>query len=291
MRSETTGNRRSIWLGRRHWIIGLIKLTLGGVLLFAMLRWFEHRQVYIPSSRMDRGGEWLGRAWEDVYFKASDGTVLNGWFFPCGAESKCPDVAVILCHGNAGNISHRFEKYSLLLDLGLNVFAFDYRGYGRSKGKPGEEGTYQDAEAAYQWLLSKGFASERIVGMGESLGGGVVSELAVRAKLGGLILQSSFTSIPDLGSELFPWLPVQRMASIRYDTIGKLPKIRVPVLIMHSREDSLIGYHHAERNFASANSPKRIVELSGDHNETLASSFDAYRNGIRDFLVFAGLSD
>ena len=267
----------------------LAKLALGTILVYVMLRWFEHKQVYIPSVRFERSGEWLGRPWEDVYFQAADGTVLNGWFFPCNEESLCPNVAVLLCHGNAGNISHRFGNYAVLLDAGLNVFAFDYRGYGRSKGVPGEKGTYQDAEAAYHWLVEKGFAETQIVGLGESLGGGIVSELAIRVPLGGIIVQSSFTSIPDLGAELFPWLPVKSLSSIRYDTQGKLSEIHVPVMIMHSREDSLVRFSHAEKNYAAANDPKRLWELEGDHNDTLASNAESYRNGIKEFLVLSGL--
>lgn len=275
--------------GGKFWIIQLAKLVFGAILIYVMLRWFEHKQVYIPSVRFDRTGEWLGRPWEDVYFQAADGTVLNGWYFPCDKKSRCPNVAILLCHGNAGNISHRFENYSVLLEVGLNVFAFDYRGYGRSEGVPSEEGTYHDVEAAYNWLVEKGFEKTQIVGLGKSLGGGIVSELAARVSLGGIIVQNSFTSIPDLGAELFPWLPVKWLSTIRYDTLAKLPEIHVPVMIMHSRGDTLIGFKHAEKNYAAANNPKRLWELSGDHNDTLASNAESYRNGITEFLVLSGL--
>ena len=280
---------KSYFRGKKFWIIQLAKLVLGAILIYVMLRWFEHKQVYIPSLRVDRSGELLERPWEDVYFQVSDGTTLNGWYFPCDEKSRCPNVAVLLCHGNAGNISHRFGNYAVLLEAGLNVFAFDYRGYGRSHGVPSEEGTYSDAVAAYNWLVEKGFEKTRIIGLGESLGGGIVSELAIRVPLGGIIVQSSFTSIPDLGAELFPWLPVRWLSTIRYDTLGKLPEIHVPVMIMHSREDSLIGFGHAEKNYAAANDPKRLWELVGDHNDTLATNAESYGNGITEFLVLSGL--
>jgi len=105
--------------------------------------------------------------------------------------------------------------------------------------------------------------------LGKSLGGGVASELAVREPLRALILQSTFSGIPDIGAELFPWLPVRRMHSIHYDTVGKLSRIRVPVLIAHSRADSLIGFHHAERNFKAANAPKYLLEIAGSHTDVL----------------------
>ena len=123
--------------------------------------------------------------------------------------------------------------YDLLLGTGANVFTFDYRGYGRSSGKPSEEGTYADAQAAYAWLTQNGFAPENIIALGESLGGGIATELAVREKLGGLILQSTFTSIPDIGKELFSWLPVRQICSIHYDTGSKLPRLNLPLMVMH----------------------------------------------------------
>jgi uncharacterized protein len=104
-----------------------------------------------------------------------------------------------------------------------------------------------------------------------------------------MILQSTFTSVPRLGKELFPWLPVGWLARIHYDTLGKLSEIRVPTLILHSRGDTLIGFHHAEQNFEAASDPKWLRELSGDHNETLSAGRSQYQSAIREFLVSSGL--
>jgi len=254
-----------------------------------MFRWFEHSQVYIPYGSIQETGAALGRPWEDVWLRASDGTKLNAWFFPAETNSPRAQMAVLLCHGNAGNISHRFDYYELLLGLGVNVFAFDYRGYGRSAGRPSEEGTYLDAEAGYRWLRERNFAATNIVVLGESLGGAIATELAVRVPVGGIILVSSFTSIPAVGAELFPMLPVRWICTIQYDTLSKLPRIKVPVLIMHSREDSIIGYHHGEKNFSAANQPKTFCELSGDHNDTLTTDLATHRKGIDGF--FASISE
>src|SRR5882757_9474416 len=117
-----------------------------------MLRWFEHSQVYHPDKALLTTGAELGRPFEDVYFKAADQTELNGWFFPGDAASTRSKLAVLVCHGNAGNIGDRLGMAKALLQLGLNVFLFDYRGFGRSRGRPGEEGTYLDAVAAFEWL-------------------------------------------------------------------------------------------------------------------------------------------
>ena len=179
------------------------------------------------------------------------------------------DLVVLLCHGNAGNISGRVDLCQIFTRMGLNVFQFDYRGYGRSEGKPSEEGTYLDAEAAVKWLETKGFSSTNIIAFGESLGGGIASELALRIPLAGIVLQNTFTSIPDIGSDLFPWMPVRLMATIKYDTRSKLPRIDIPVMVIHSRADGLAGFHHAEKNFAAANEPKLFWETHGEHNELL----------------------
>jgi len=234
-----------------------------------MLRWFEHHQVFHPTRTLDATPAALGRNFEDVNFIAEDGTRLNGWFLPVETNSARSELVVLVCHGNGGNISHRLDLADTLLGAGLNVFLFDYRGYGRSEGRPSERGTYLDAHAAYDWLRSKGFRASGILAFGESLGGGVASELASSVETGGLILQSTFTSIPDIGADLFPWLPVRMLARIRYDTCSRLPQVRVPVLILHSRTDGLIPFRHAEKNFAAANEPKLLREIRGDHNDAL----------------------
>ena len=250
-----------------------------------MIRWFEHRQVYAPSREVAARATDLGRPAEEVFFTASDGVKLHGWFFSANPDSPRAHLVLLLLHGNAGNITHRMAFYAAWLSLGVNVFAFDYRGFGQSEGHPSEEGTYHDAQAAAQWLKARGFATERVIALGKSLGGGVASELALREPLGALILQNTFTSIPDLGAELFPFLPVRWLHRIKYDTVNKLPRIRVPVLVAHSREDDLIGFHHGERNFAAANQPKQLLELRGSHNGTIEEDRERYLAGLDQFLT------
>ena len=245
----------------------VIRLLVLLAVVYLVLRWFEHRQVYQPSRPMDANGSELGRPFEDVHFQTADGLKLNGWFFPADKDSSRQHLVYLLCHGNAGNISHRLEHVAALLETGASVFIFDYRGYGRSEGRPSEDGTYLDGQAARRWLGEKGFAATNIIVLGESLGGGIASELAPRETSGGLILQSTYTSVTDLGAELFPWLPVRWLGTIKYDTHSKLSRARVPVLILHSRGDSLIGFHHAEKNLAAANEPKTLWEIAGEHNQ------------------------
>src|ERR1041385_1553801 len=269
--------------GRRKTVLRLLRLTAILALGFLMLRWFEHSQVYHPDRILSATGQELGRPFEDVAFKASDGVQLHGWFFPADQRAPRKDLAVLVCHGNAGNISHRLFLTRALLKTGVNVFLFDYRGFGQSAGHPTESGTSRDGQAAFHWLAARGFAPTNIIVFGESLGGGIASELALREKIGGLVLQSTFSCIPDIGAELFPWLPVRWISTIKYDTCEKLPKIKVPVIVMHSRTDALIRFHHAEKNFARANEPKLMWELNGDHNESVVDE-DHFVSGMEKFL-------
>jgi fermentation-respiration switch protein FrsA (DUF1100 family) len=254
---------------QRSWMIRLGKLALVLFVLFMLLRWFENQQTYRPSRTLHVSGGELGRPWEDLTIAASDGTQLNAWFFPAKTNSPRARLVVLVCHGNGGNISHRLKLYDVLLATGVNVLAFDYRGYGRSEGRPNEAGTYLDAQAAYAWLRHCGFSGKEIIAYGESLGGGVASELVLREPCAGLVLQSTFTSVPDLAAELYPFLPVRLLGGIRYDTRSRLSQIHLPVLVLHSRSDSLIPFHHAERNFEAANQPKALCEINGDHNDAV----------------------
>ena len=251
-----------------------------------MWRWFEHHQVYHPDRILIATGAELGRPFDELSLKTSDGIELHGWFYPANQDSPRAKWAALVCHGNAGNISHRLELCAELLRSGLNVLLFDYRGYGRSGGRASEEGTYLDAEAAYEWLRQRGFAGANTIVFGESLGGGIATELAMRKQVGGLVLESSFSCIFDLAAEIFPWLPIRWLSTIKYDTCSKLPRVKVPLLVMHSRGDKMIGFHHAEKNYSLANEPKILCELTGGHNEPLTDR-RRFREGMEQFLQLA----
>jgi fermentation-respiration switch protein FrsA (DUF1100 family) len=265
-----------------NWWRRMLKFALAGLLLFMLLRWFEHSQVYHPSREMDADGTEASRPFENVFFKTSDGVALNGWYLAARTNSPRGHLAVLICHGNGGNISDRANLYHAWLQTGVAIFAFDYRGYGLSEGRPGEEGTYLDAQAAYHWLAQKGFTN--IIAYGESLGGGIASELCRREKMCGLILQSTFTSIPDIGAKMFPWLPVRWLAKIKYDTHSKLLRLQIPVLVMHSRTDELVPFEFAVRNFTAAREPKLFWEISGGHNEALEER-ERFLEGLGKFLL------
>ncbi len=249
-----------------------------------LFRWFEHSQVFRPGRGVDCHPADFQLPVEEVTLTAGDGVRLHAWWIPAATTAPRRHLAVLFCHGNAGNLTSRPGYYQAIRETGVNLFTFDYRGYGRSAGTPGETGTYRDTHAAYAWLRAKGFAPGDIFLWGESLGGGIASELPLHEPVGGLVLQSSFTSIPDLGGEIFPWLPVRLISTIRYDTVHRLPRLRVPVLLLHSRQDELIGFHHAEKNFAAANEPKLLWELRGGHNEALEADRSRFVAGLEEFL-------
>jgi pimeloyl-ACP methyl ester carboxylesterase len=260
---------------------------LGLLVIALMLYRFEHSQVYHPTRDAEYTPDDVGRPAEDVWLKTSDGLRLHAWFFAADQSSPRAKFVMLFCHGNGGNLTSRPGYYRAILETGVNLLTFDYRGYGRSDGDPSEAGTYTDAATAYAWLRTRGFAPEHILVWGESLGGGIASHVAATEPVGGLMLQSTFTSIPDIGAELFPWLPVKLISRIKYDTHSRLPHLKCPVVVMHSRGDTTIRFHHGERNFAAAREPKAFVELEGDHNDPLLANRAAYVSGAEKIVQLA----
>lgn len=260
---------------------------MGLLVIVVMLYRFEHSQVYHPTRDAEYTPEDVGRSAEEVWLTTADGLRLHAWFFAADKASPRARLVMLFCHGNGGNLTSRPGYYRAILETGVSLLAFDYRGYGRSDGEPSELGTYADAQAAFQWLRTRGFAPEHILVWGESLGGGIASHVAATLPVGGLALQSTFTSVPDIGAELFPWLPVRLLSRISYDTHSRLPQIQCPVVILHSRADTTIRFSHGEQNFAAAREPKAFVELEGDHNDPLLANRAAYVAGAEKLVQLA----
>ena len=191
----------------------------------------------------------IGVAFAPLELATSDGETLDGWFVPAGTGREARGL-VVFFHGNAGNMGHRLDYLRMFHDLGLATLILDYRGYGRSSGTPSEEGTRLDAEAVWRHATQVlGFPAGRIVLFGESLGGGVAARLAAENRPGALVLASTFTSVPDMGSDLYPLLPIRLLARIRYDTLTRLAQIDCPVLVIHSRDDDIIPFAHGRPLF------------------------------------------
>ena len=241
--------------------------------------------LYHPERHLDAYPGDIGLAFDRFTVEASDGERIYGWFVPAdGAQAT-----ILFCHGNAGNISHRLETLRILHGLGLNVCIFDYRGYGQSTGAPTEKGTYLDARAVWNYLTeSRDIPADQIVLFGRSLGGAIAVELASEVHPAALILESTFTSILDMGAELYPFLPVRLASRFEYPTIGHLRRTQCPVLVVHSRDDRLVPFHHARALLEAAPGEKRFLEIRGGHNDGFLQSEADYAPGLAAFrdLVF-----
>jgi fermentation-respiration switch protein FrsA (DUF1100 family) len=249
------------------------------VVLFMYI--FQTRFIYFPAREISITPASAGLTYEDVYFKSRDGLSLNGWFVP----SDSARGTILFCHGNAGNISHCLESIRIFNELGLNVFIFDYRGYGQSEGSANEEGSYLDADAAYDYLIGERNIDPRSsIIFGRSLGGAVAAELASTKKVAALIIESAFTSIQDLGSEIYPFLPVRLLSRFEYNTLEKIESVDCPKMIIHSRDDEMIPFRHSRRIFEAAGEPKDFMELSGGHNDGFLTARGRYKSGIGRFL-------
>ncbi len=238
-------------------------------------------QPDFPGRELTADPTRIGLVFEEVELPTEDGEQLHGWWLPHPRARG----TLLFFHGNAGNISHRLDSLATFHELGLNQLIIDYRGYGRSSGKPSEQGTYLDALAAWNHLTEqRGIAPDEIVLFGRSLGAAVAAWLAADTRPGALIMESGFSSLPDLAARLYPWLPARWLVRFRYDNLAALAGVGSPVLIVHSRDDEIIPYSHAEALYAAAGQPKSLLSLRGGHNDAIFRSREAYLAGLDVFL-------
>ena len=245
----------------------LIMIVVMAYLSVVLLVYFgQSRLIYFPQQQISNTPKDIGLDYTSVNIATSDGETLHGWWVPV------PDAkgTVLFFHGNAGNISHRINYLKMFKQLGYNTLLFDYRGYGQSSGVPSESGTYLDAQAVWRYLTEiQGIAAERIVLFGESLGGAVAAWLAAREKPSLLVMASTFTSVPDMAAEIYPFLPVRWLARFHYNTLESLQSITCPVLIAHSAEDEIVPFEQSQQLFKAAPEPKQFLFLAGGHNTGL----------------------
>ena len=261
----------------------LLSIVIAYTVILLLVFVFQSRLVYFPQVEHELAATPLvaSLAYEDVQLRTSDNVKLHGWWVPADDARG----AVLILHGNAGNISHRIGYLKMFHALRYSALLIDYRGYGKSNGIPSEEGTYRDAEAAWSHLIEiRNLKPRDIVVVGESLGGGVATWLAAKYPPRALVLASTFTSVPNLGAQVYRWLPVRLLARITYDNLERIPRIGVPVLIAHSREDDIIPYSHAEALFAAAHEPKQLLPMSGGHNDGFLFAQDVWVATLGAFL-------
>lgn len=226
----------------------------------------EKSLVFVPSPYPNGNWSPAGLTFEDAWFRSADGTQLHGWYVP----HDRPRAVILFCHGNAGNVTHRARALRALHDwVGASVLVFDYRGYGKSKGAPSEEGVLADARAARAWLARRaGIDENEIVLLGRSLGGGVAVDLAAADGARALVLESTFTSLPDVAAAAYPLLPVRMLMQTRLDSASKIGNYHGPLLESHGDADKVVPYKLGRRLFQAANEPKQFLTIRrGGHNE------------------------
>jgi len=256
------------------------------ILMLAMFA-LQSRLVHvphIPGRELTATPAGIGLDFEPVELETEDGVALHGWYLPV-ADAR---GTVLFLHGNAGNISHRLDSLEIFHGLGVNTLIIDYRGYGQSEGSPSEEGLYKDAQAAYRHLVDQRHTDPgRIVVFGRSLGGAVAARTAAHHDVGALIVESAFISVPELGAELYPFLPVRLLSRLQYDTRAHLRRTRddLPVLVVHSRDDDIIPYRHGLALHEAAGESAHLLTIRGDHNRGFLVSGAAYRDGLDRFLT------
>ncbi len=252
------------------------------VTVWSLVGYIE-KQLVFPGARYKQGfWEQPHLAPEDIFFQASDGVRLHGWY----VEHENPDVHILYCHGNGGNVSHRTEVLKLLnREMNASVFIFDYRGYGQSEGSPNEQGVMADARAARQWLATRaGIPQENILLLGRSIGGAVATGLADEAPCRALVLESTFATLPDAAGKHYPWLPVRWVMQNRFNSMEKISTYQGPLLQSHSRADSIIPFEHGRRLFDACPSEDKTfftIENIGHNSSQPVAYYDLFADLIK----------
>lgn len=261
----------------------ILLIPLAGVIIFfCFYSQIENFFVFHPQTNLDMLPDQLGLTYDSASFEAKDGTKLHGWFFPLPEKSP----VILFCHGNAGNICHRLPNIKRLLGQGFQVFIYDYRGYGKSKGSPSREGVYLDGLAAYDYLTNHlGISPDRIVLFGRSLGGAVATEIALKRKVKCLILESAFTSTKDMAKTMPLFALLSPFLPAHYNNLKKIEHITVPKLIIHGNMDEIIPFSMGERLFQAAPEPKVFHAVKGaGHNDTWVIGGKKYFETLAKFI-------
>ncbi len=219
--------------------------------------------VFLPSREVGPTPADAGVSFREFEIKTGPDSSVHGWLHQVGPAAPW----IIHFHGNAGNICGRIDQLKMFSQLGLNGVVFDYRGYGRSQGHPSESGLVEDGVAVIDFLTQQeGLTLDRAVFFGESLGGGVATAVAEQRTPAGLILKSTFTSIPDRASELYPWLPVRHLSRVRFPNLERVRTLSCPKLFIHGDPDEVVPFHHGRRLFQAACQPKEWLQVPGGHS-------------------------
>jgi fermentation-respiration switch protein FrsA (DUF1100 family) len=269
---------RPLWTALRMLVVTpLVAVGLGIALLFAI----QTSLIFPAGGSIWREPSSAGWAFENIWLEPAPGERTHAWWMPLEDMRG----AVLFSHGNAGTMADRLDFAAILRDQGVGVFFYDYGGYGNSSGRPSEERCYRDIRAAWRWLTEEaGIEPRRIVLMGRSLGGGPAIQLATEVEPAGVIVESSFTSIPDMAAQAFPFLPVRRLVRHRMDNAAKIGAVSAPVFVLHSPRDEVVPFRHGQRLYEAATEPKRFHEMRGGHNDGWFLSYPEYGHALGAFM-------
>lgn len=246
------------------YLICLVVLIVASFYLF--YHKIENFFVFFPETAFDSTPHEVNLHYRDVYFHTEDGKRLHGWFFPLREEFPL----ILFCHGNAGNISHRLENIRPLLEQRLQVFIFDYRGYGKSSGTPSENGVYLDGLAAYDYLVKRErIPPTNIIVFGRSLGAAVAIEIALKRRVRSIIIENAFTSIKEMARSLALFHLFSFLLPAHYNNLKKIGYVATPKLIIHGKEDEIVTFSMGRKLFDAAKDPKYFFPVEGaGHNDT-----------------------
>ncbi|HSW39721.1 MAG TPA: alpha/beta hydrolase [Acidobacteriota bacterium] len=266
---------------RRHWVLAVFFIIVIGLIMTPYK--LERMFVYYPTSHIRADPGALGLAYQDLRLVTADNVTIHGWFIP----HEGADGTILVFHGNAGNIGDRLSLIDLLHDLGVNVLIISYRGYGKSEGAPFEAGLYRDARAAYDWWAhNRQPLGEKLIIMGESLGGAVAVNLAADVSPAGIILQSTFSSGWDMAKTMMPLGLLQPLLNIRFDSAAKIGGIDGPKLFIHGDRDNIVPLRLGRKLYELALPPKYfyLVPQAG-HNDLMYVAGDRYFLRLKEFLA------
>lgn len=253
--------------------------------------WSTQREhIFKPTTELQTTPDRNGMRYEEVRIPSGSGTErgeLDGWWIP-SEQANAP--VLLYFHGNSHNISHSHdvENVTRIHSLGYNLLMVDYRGYGKSTGgAPSEAKMYEDAEAAWNYLIKqRACLPGRTFIYGHSLGGAVAIDLAVRhPEAAGVIEEASFTNMQAMGEIEYGYLPVGLLLGERFDTLQKIPRLKIPLLVIHGTWDKIVPYQMAQQLFDAAQSPKilKIIE-GGEHGNNSGVAWAEYRDAMNGFV-------
>ncbi len=270
-----------------EWIWKAISIAIVSYVVLCVVLYFKQPGLVfypeLPGRDLIATPKHIHLDYEDVEFITEDYVRLHGWFVP--AKNNVDAKTVLFFHGNAGNVSHRLDSIRIFNELGLNVFIFDYRGYGLSEGTITESGSYTDAKAAWSYLVNvRQTEADRIVLFGRSLGAAIASWLASQYSPSALIIESGFSSVESMAKQLYPFLPVRLLNRFSYNTKKYLESVNCAVLVVHSGDDEIIPYEQGLDLFKAIKQDKSFLRISGGHNDGFLTSGEVYTKGLESFL-------